>query len=174
VRRSLIGGDFGCRRSWGGHWRKRCRKADGSAVLLPNAVGSVVTFAGLQAFGRVPCLLNPSAGASNVLATCRTAAIRSVVSSRDFIQRAKLTNLVEQMRAEVRFVWLEDIRAHIGMLKRYGRRSTHGCRIGCRAPMPIPQSPGGGAVHQRVRGQPERALCSVIVTFWPTARSCRR
>jgi acyl-[acyl-carrier-protein]-phospholipid O-acyltransferase/long-chain-fatty-acid--[acyl-carrier-protein] ligase len=37
-----------------------------------------------------------------------------VVSSRDFIQRAKLTNLVEQMRAEVRFVWLEDIRAHIG------------------------------------------------------------
>ena len=31
-------------------------------VLLPNAVGSVVTFAGLQAFGRVPCLLNPSAG----------------------------------------------------------------------------------------------------------------
>jgi len=82
--------------------------------LLPNAVGSVVTFAAMQAFGRVPCLLNPSSGASNVLATCRTAAIRSVVSSRDFIQRAKLTNLVEQMRAEVRFVWLEDIRAHIG------------------------------------------------------------
>jgi acyl-[acyl-carrier-protein]-phospholipid O-acyltransferase/long-chain-fatty-acid--[acyl-carrier-protein] ligase len=84
-------------------------------VLLPNAVGSVVTFSGLQAFGRVPCLLNPSAGATNVLATCRTATIETVVSSRDFIQRAKLVRLVEQMAEQVRFVWLEDIRAHIGL-----------------------------------------------------------
>ena len=83
-------------------------------LLLPNAVGSVVTFSGLQAFGRVPCLLNPSAGATSVLATCRTATIGTVISSRDFIQRAKLSRLVEQM-TDVRFIWLEDIRAHIGL-----------------------------------------------------------
>jgi acyl-[acyl-carrier-protein]-phospholipid O-acyltransferase/long-chain-fatty-acid--[acyl-carrier-protein] ligase len=83
-------------------------------LLLPNAVGSVVTFAGLQAFGRVPCLLNPSAGATGVLATCRTATIGTVVSSRDFIERGKLSRLVEQMATEVRFVWLEDLRARIG------------------------------------------------------------
>jgi acyl-[acyl-carrier-protein]-phospholipid O-acyltransferase / long-chain-fatty-acid--[acyl-carrier-protein] ligase len=83
-------------------------------VLLPNAVGSVVTFAGLQAFGRVPCLLNASAGAANVLATCHTAKATAVISSRDFVERAKLTGLVERMSAEVRFVWLEDVRAHIG------------------------------------------------------------
>ncbi len=84
-------------------------------MLLPNAVGSVVTFSALQAFGRVPCLLNPSAGQASVLATCRTATIRTVVSSRDFIERAKLAGLVEAMAAEVRFVWLEDIRAGIGV-----------------------------------------------------------
>jgi acyl-[acyl-carrier-protein]-phospholipid O-acyltransferase/long-chain-fatty-acid--[acyl-carrier-protein] ligase len=83
-------------------------------VLLPNAVGSVVTFAGLQAFSRVPCLLNPSAGATSVLASCRTATIGVVVSSRDFIQRGKLSRLVEQMTEQVRFVWLEDVRARIG------------------------------------------------------------
>ena len=83
-------------------------------LLLPNAVGSVVTFAGLQAFGRVPCLLNPSAGAASVLANCRTATIGTVVSSRDFIQRGKLSGLVERMATEVRFVWLEDVRAGIG------------------------------------------------------------
>ena len=83
-------------------------------VLLPNAVGSVVTFAALQAFGRVPCLLNPSAGALNVLATCGTAMVGTVISSRDFIARAKLTGLVERMAVDVRFVWLEDIRSRIG------------------------------------------------------------
>jgi acyl-[acyl-carrier-protein]-phospholipid O-acyltransferase/long-chain-fatty-acid--[acyl-carrier-protein] ligase len=82
-------------------------------VLLPNAVGSVVTFAGLQAFGRVPCLLNPSAGAESVLATCRTATLRTVISSREFVSRAKLDALVEHLRTEVRFIFLEDIRARI-------------------------------------------------------------
>jgi acyl-[acyl-carrier-protein]-phospholipid O-acyltransferase/long-chain-fatty-acid--[acyl-carrier-protein] ligase len=83
--------------------------------LLPNAVGSVVTFAGTQAFGIVPCLLNPSAGAANVLATCRTALLGTVISSRDFVTRAKLGGLVERMEGEVRFVWLEDVRAGIGI-----------------------------------------------------------
>jgi acyl-[acyl-carrier-protein]-phospholipid O-acyltransferase / long-chain-fatty-acid--[acyl-carrier-protein] ligase len=84
------------------------------ALLLPNAVGSVVTFAALQAFGRVPCLLNPSAGAANVLSTCHTAMAGTVICSRDFVTRGKLTALVERMAAEVRFVWLEDVRARIG------------------------------------------------------------
>jgi acyl-[acyl-carrier-protein]-phospholipid O-acyltransferase/long-chain-fatty-acid--[acyl-carrier-protein] ligase len=83
-------------------------------LLLPNAVGSVVTFAALQAFGRVPCLLNPSSGAATVLATCRTAAIDVVVSSRDFVERGRLSGLVERIASEVRIVWLEDIRAGIG------------------------------------------------------------
>ncbi len=74
-----------------------------------------MTFVGLQAFGRVPCLLNPSAGASSVLTTCRTATIGTVVSSRDFVQRGKFSRLVEAMSAEVRFVWLEDLRATVGM-----------------------------------------------------------
>jgi acyl-[acyl-carrier-protein]-phospholipid O-acyltransferase/long-chain-fatty-acid--[acyl-carrier-protein] ligase len=87
-------------------------------LLLPNAVGSVVTFCAAQAFGRVPCLLNPSAGAASVLATCQTATIGVVVSSRDFVARAKLGGLIEQMSASVRFVWLEDLRAGIGRADR--------------------------------------------------------
>jgi acyl-[acyl-carrier-protein]-phospholipid O-acyltransferase/long-chain-fatty-acid--[acyl-carrier-protein] ligase len=83
-------------------------------VLLPNSVGTVVTFAGLQAFARVPCLLNPSAGAASVLAACRVATISTVVSSRDFVQRGKLGPLIEQMAGMVRFVWLEDIRSGLG------------------------------------------------------------
>src|SRR6185503_10552264 len=36
-----------------------------------------------------------------------------VISSRDFVTRAKLSGLVERMTPEVRFVWLEDIRARL-------------------------------------------------------------
>ncbi len=83
-------------------------------VLLPNAVAAVVTFAGLQAFGRVPCLLNASAGAANVLTTCQAAQIKTVICSRAFVERGKLTGLIARLEPEIAFLWLEDIRAAMG------------------------------------------------------------
>jgi len=84
------------------------------AVLLPNAIATVVALFGLQAFGTVPCMLNVSAGAANMLAACRAAGVRSVVSSRTFVEKGRLERSVERMAAGVRFIWLEDIRDTIG------------------------------------------------------------
>lgn len=85
------------------------------ALLMPNAVASVVAFMGLQAFGRVPCMLNISAGAAAMLSACHAAGVRSVVTSRTFVDKARLTKVVERMAGEVRFIWLEDVRASIGL-----------------------------------------------------------
>ncbi len=85
------------------------------ALLMPNAIASVVAFMGMQAVGVVPCLLNVSAGAGAMLSACRAAGVRSVVSSRTFVEKARLARIVERMGEEVRFVWLEDVRAAIGL-----------------------------------------------------------
>ena len=82
---------------------------------MPNAIASVVAFMGLQAFGVVPCLLNISTGAAAMLSACRTAGVRTVISSRAFVEKGRLTKIVERMAEEVRFVWLEDVRASIGL-----------------------------------------------------------
>ncbi len=82
-------------------------------VMLPNANGAVVTFMALQAFGRVPTLLNFSAGAEAMLAACAAAEVTTVLSSRAFIERAKLGPVVERMERDVRFVWLDDVRADL-------------------------------------------------------------
>ena len=79
-------------------------------VMLPNSVGAVVTFFALQAQGRVPALLNFSAGADAMLAACATAEVRTVLSSRVFVEKAKLDAAVARMAGQVRFVWLEDVR----------------------------------------------------------------
>ncbi len=83
-------------------------------VMLPNANGAVVTFMALQAFGRVPAMLNFSAGAEGMLAACAAARVGTVLSSRAFVERAKLGSTVAQMERDVRFVWLEDVRAALG------------------------------------------------------------
>lgn len=83
-------------------------------LMLPNSNGAVVGFMALQAFGRVPAMLNYSAGAEGMLAACAAAGVHTVVSSRSFVQRGKLGPVVERMQGEVRFLWLEDVRAGLG------------------------------------------------------------
>jgi acyl-[acyl-carrier-protein]-phospholipid O-acyltransferase/long-chain-fatty-acid--[acyl-carrier-protein] ligase len=85
------------------------------ALMMPNAVGSLVAFVGLQAFAVVPCLLNISAGAGAMLSACRTAGVRTVISSHTFVEKGRLTKVVDRMAEEVRFIWLEDVRATIGL-----------------------------------------------------------
>ncbi len=84
-------------------------------LMLPNSQGTLVTFMALQAYARVPCMLNYSAGADAMIAACRAVPLRTIVSSRLFIEKAKLERVVERLSAEFNFVWLEDIRASIGL-----------------------------------------------------------
>jgi acyl-[acyl-carrier-protein]-phospholipid O-acyltransferase/long-chain-fatty-acid--[acyl-carrier-protein] ligase len=81
--------------------------------MLPSANGAMVTFFALQAFGRVPAMLNFSAGAAAMLAACKAAQVRTVLCSRSFVQKGKLQKVVDAMQGEVAFVWLEDVRASV-------------------------------------------------------------
>src|SRR5262249_29974078 len=54
-------------------------------VMLPNANGAVVTVLGLMTAGRVPAMINFTAGAANILAACKAAQIDTILSSRAFI-----------------------------------------------------------------------------------------
>jgi acyl-[acyl-carrier-protein]-phospholipid O-acyltransferase/long-chain-fatty-acid--[acyl-carrier-protein] ligase len=84
-------------------------------VLLPNAVGAVVAFMAMQAFGRVPAMLNVTVGAEGMLTACRTASVRIVVSSRRFAEHGRLQREIERMAGQVTFVWLEDLRESFGL-----------------------------------------------------------
>ncbi len=87
-------------------------------VMLPTSNAAAVTVLGLASAGRVPAMLNFTAGAANLLAACRAAEVRVVVTSRAFVERAKLGVLVDGLGKEVRIVHLEDVRAGVGRLAR--------------------------------------------------------
>lgn len=85
-------------------------------VMLPNAVGTVVTFFALQSQGRVPAMMNFTTGAEGMLSCCRAAEIKTILTSRRAVQKGKLDRLVEAVSAKIRFVYLEDVRDGIGLL----------------------------------------------------------
>lgn len=84
-------------------------------VLLPNVAGSLVTMLALQMFGRVPAMLNFTAGQANLTAACRTARVNLVLTSRRFVEAARLEPVIAALIREVRVVYLEDIRRDIGV-----------------------------------------------------------
>jgi acyl-[acyl-carrier-protein]-phospholipid O-acyltransferase/long-chain-fatty-acid--[acyl-carrier-protein] ligase len=84
-------------------------------VLLPNAVGAVVTWCALQAFGRVPSMLNFTAGPLAVTQACAVAGVRTILTSRRFIEAARLQSLVAALEPIARLVYLDDLKADIGL-----------------------------------------------------------
>lgn len=84
-------------------------------VLLPNSVGAVVVFFGLQAFNRIPAMLNFSSGAQALTSACNTASIKTVLTSRRFIELGRLEGLVEEISKHTNIVYLEDIKEQIGV-----------------------------------------------------------
>lgn len=84
-------------------------------VLVPNVAGVAVTFFALQARGRVPAMLNYTAGLANLKAACKAARIRTIVTARAFVDQAKLGETVAGLEAEgLSIRYLEDIGAAIG------------------------------------------------------------
>ena len=83
-------------------------------VMLPNANGAAATILAVMSAGRVPAMINFTAGPRNVLAACAAAQVDTVLTSRAFIDKAKLDKLVEAMSEAVKLVYLEDLRAGIG------------------------------------------------------------
>jgi acyl-[acyl-carrier-protein]-phospholipid O-acyltransferase / long-chain-fatty-acid--[acyl-carrier-protein] ligase len=106
----------------GGVLAAQTRAGERVGVLLPTSRAAVVTFFALHAHGRVPAMLNFSTGAASSLAACRAAEVALVLTSRRFVERAKLEALVEALSTQARVVYLEDLRGRIGVAAKLAAR----------------------------------------------------
>lgn len=90
--------------------------AERVGLMLPNVQGMAVTLFGLTAYGRVPALLNFTAGVKNLKAAAELADLRTIVTSRRFVDQAKLDDEIEALGEGGRVVYLEDVRKAITSL----------------------------------------------------------
>ncbi len=106
---------------------KLTKKQEVVGLLLPNMVGTVVAFFGLQAYLRVAAILNFSTGLKNVVNACETTQIKLVCTSRMFVETAKFQDLINVlMEKNIKIVYLEDLKAEVSMgNKIYAFLATH-------------------------------------------------
>lgn len=85
------------------------REGEHVGVLLPNAGPAVATLFGMFATKRIPAMLNYTAGVDSMQSSLEAACVRTILTSRAFVEKAKLTEKLAQLR-NVQLVYLEDLR----------------------------------------------------------------
>lgn len=84
-------------------------------VLLPNLAATVCLMVGMTANRRIPAMLNYTAGADGMQSACTTAKIKTIITSRAFLEQAKITTQVGGLK-DVRIVYLEEAKQYFGLL----------------------------------------------------------
>lgn len=115
--------------------KKGTRSREAVGILLPSGAGAVVAFFAVSAYGRVPAMLNFTAGAAAILAALRMARVRRIVTARRFVELGKFEALIRELEAEAEIVYLEDVRARLSL------RDKAAAVIGQAAPTLVVSSP---------------------------------
>lgn len=81
-------------------------------VLMPNAAATLCLALGLFGVRRIPAMLNFTAGVDGMQSALRAAKVKTILTSRQFLEKGKLTAVVEKLQG-VNVVFLEDLRAKL-------------------------------------------------------------
>jgi acyl-[acyl-carrier-protein]-phospholipid O-acyltransferase/long-chain-fatty-acid--[acyl-carrier-protein] ligase len=121
----IVGGSLSYRRLFigarvlGARFERAAPPGKALGILLPNTNGMVLSLLGLLSAGRAAAMLNYTAGPANVASAIRTATIACVVSSRAFVEKAGLADIVQAIEeAGARFLWLEDLRSSTSFIEK--------------------------------------------------------
>ena len=137
-------------------------------VMLPNANGAVVTILALMSAGRVPAMINFTAGAANILAACKAAQLDTIVTvarlHREGPARPRWSAALEPERQD------RLSRGHPRARSRSPTRSRgllQGQEAAGRRASP---TTGPRSCSPRARRACRRASCSPTATCWRTPR----
>ncbi len=94
---------------------KFSEEGENVGVLMPNVSATVYLLFGMFAMRRVPAMLNYTAGLEGMLSGCRMARVKTLLTSRAFLEKAKLNSAAEGLAKEVKILYLEDLRPQFGL-----------------------------------------------------------
>jgi len=85
-------------------------------LLLPNVTTTLIAVMALQYLHRICAMLNYTAGAQAILRACDVGNVRTVYTSRRFIEQANLHTVAEELDNKINLIYLEDLRNKVTVI----------------------------------------------------------
>ncbi len=95
--------------------KKLTSKGENVGIMLPASAGAVVAFFALHAFGRVPAMINFTAGERAVKAALKLGLVKTVLTAKRFIEIGKLEDLVADIKESANLIYLDDLRENLSI-----------------------------------------------------------
>lgn len=95
--------------------KKDTKAGETIGIMLPTGIGAVLAFYAVLAYGRVPAMINFTAGSRNIKSAMKAANITRIVTAHKFIEVGALEPLLEQLNDEAAFIYLEDVRENLSV-----------------------------------------------------------
>ena len=95
--------------------KKGTKPGEAVGIMLPTGVGAVIAFYAVLAFGRVPAMINFTAGSRNIKSAMRAGQISRIITAHKFVELGALEPLIEQLTEDVNFVYLENVREGLSL-----------------------------------------------------------
>ncbi len=85
-------------------------------LILPNIVETIIIFYAMQACCRRPVMIDYMNEVNNIVTACKTTSIKTVYTSKEFIEKTRLQEMVTQILAiDIKIIYLEDLIPRISL-----------------------------------------------------------
>lgn len=85
-------------------------------LMLPNTTNTLITFYAMQFSGFVPAIINWSSGINTIINSCKTAELKVIYTSKQFIEKAELHELIANLLDfGIKIIYLEDFKNRINL-----------------------------------------------------------
>ena len=95
--------------------KKGTKRGEAVAIMLPTGAGAVIAFYAVSAFGRVPAMLNFTAGSKNLKAALKAAKVKRIVTAHKFVELGGLETLIADLSKVAEIIYLEDVREGLSL-----------------------------------------------------------
>ncbi len=134
--------------------RRGTRKGEAVGVMLPTGAGAVIAFFALSAYGRIPAMLNFTAGAKNLKAAMQAGKVGRIVTARRFVELGSLESLMSELQKSADIIYLEDVREKLTLVDKLSA-VLGGFAPQIVAASPRPRDPGVILFTSGTEGEPK-------------------